>query len=286
MNRDSKRSVNVVKYSDKEIQLLFTEYPVVLVNALRRLSLSDVPSLAVDFVYVYDNSSSVFDEILAHRLGMLVFESDEALDKLGSPEACKDSNEEDEKCYVKLVLNTGVDEGEKQGRFVTASEISVNSNFTRILYPETPLLYLIPGQRVHVVAYARLGRGKEHAKWSPASAATLQYMPRISFNGKKASEKCLKCLEAYPEVVEKLKEGGEGTIEIMENINTSGLVYCADTDCSGAIEVEYDESRLILTIESTGALKPERIVLESVKALEARARRLIERLEEVEGEAS
>ena len=83
-----------------------------------------------------------------------------------------------------------------------------------------------------------------------------------------------------------MKEGSEGVIEITENINTSGLVYCADTDCSGAVEVEYDESRLILTIESTGALKPERIVLESVKALEARARRLIERLEEVEGEVS
>ena len=284
MSEEENRLVKVIEKDEKEIQLLFQGYPVVLVNALRRLSLSDVPTLAVDFIYVYDNSSSVFDEILAHRFGLIVLDSEDALTKLKPPEECKDANEEDESCYVKLVLDTGVSEKEKQGRFVTASEIKVNSNFTRILYPETPLLYLIPGQRIHAVAYARLGRGREHAKWSPATIAVVQYVPRVKYNGKDVSDKCLRCLEAYPELVRKLESGEEGVIEFDRRINTSGLVYCADTECGKAVRVEYDESRLILAIESTGSLKPERIVLESVKALEARARALIQRLQEVEGE--
>ena len=46
--------------------------------------------------------------------------------------------------------------------------------------------------------------------------------------------------------------------------------------CDGAIKLKYDESRLILTIESTGALRPETIVVEAINTLASRVRRVLD----------
>lgn len=284
MPEGSDRKVVVSEKKENAITLEATGFPVVLLNAIRRLVLSDVPTLAVDFIHVYDNTSSVFDEILAHRLGLVVLESSTALKKLRSPEECKDADESDESCFVTLVLNVELSEKEQQGRYVLAGEISVDPNITRIVYPETPLLYLIPGQRVHTVAYARLGRGREHSKWSPASVSVLRYTTRVRYDGSKATKECIECLAHYPELVEKLKSGESGVLEVSGMVNTSGLLYCSEAKCNGAVEVEYSPEKLILHIESTGALPPEKIVLESIKALESRAKALLSSLKEAKGE--
>jgi len=277
------KTIRVLDRSDRRIELLFEGYSRQFVNALRRLVLSDVPSLAVDFIYVYDNSSGVVDEILAHRLGLLVLDSNQALSTLKPPEECENAREDDEDCYIPLFLEAEVRPEEGSGRYIKAGEIKISRDITRIVYPETPLTYLAPGQRVHAVAYARLGRGREHGKWSPATVSVMQYVPVVHYDAGKASEECLECLEAYPEIVEKLREGGAGTIEFLRNINTSGLRYCSEQACKDALKIEYDDSRLILAVESTGALAPERIVLEAVRELQARAKRLKARLEEAKG---
>jgi len=277
------KTIRVLDRTDRRIELLFEGYDRRFVNALRRLVLSDVPTLAVDFIYVYDNSSGVVDEILAHRMGLLVLDSSEALERLKPPEECENAREDDEDCYVTLFLEAEVRPNESTGRYVKAGEIQLSKNITRIAHPETPLTYLAPGQRVHAVAYARLGRGREHGKWSPATVSVMQYLPIIEYDGEKATEKCLECLEAFPDIVEKLKEGGKGRIELAKNMNTSALRYCSEQDCKDALNVVYDSSRLILAVESTGALPPERIVLEAVRALQARAEKLKAKLEEAKG---
>ncbi|HZF21404.1 MAG TPA: hypothetical protein VEZ43_02920, partial [Dongiaceae bacterium] len=40
---------------------------------------------------------------------------------------------------------------------------------------EVPIVKLAQGQRIKLEAYARLGRGRDHAKWQPASACTYSY---------------------------------------------------------------------------------------------------------------
>ncbi len=277
------KKVKVVSRKGLSIELLLEGFPPVFTNAIRRIILSEVPSLAIDFIYIYDNSSSVFDEILAHRLGLTVLDSSLAIEKMKKPEECINASEEDESCYTKIILDVGIDENEKEGRYIHAEELNVDTRITSIIYPKTPLLYLIPGQRVHAVAYARLGRGKEHAKWSPATIAVMQYVPIVKYDGSRVSKSCLDCLKAYPSIVEKLEKGEKGIIDIPRHINTSGLLYCSEADCKESIQVSYDASRQILYVESTGTLPPERIILESARILEAKARKLIEALAGVGG---
>ena len=277
-NNQQLGSIEILELSDKYIKLMLKSYPVALANAIRRAVLSDVPTMAVDFAYFYDNTSEVYDEIIAHRLGLTVLKSDEALGKYRSPEECREAAETNRDCYVELVLEKSVDEASDRGEYVKASDIRTSDPDVKPVYPETPITYLAPGQRLHVVAYARLGRGREHAKWSPASVSILRYTPIVYIKDHSLSEECSKCLEGYPEILEYIRSGWSSKLELINLRNTSGLKYCIETVCQEYISLEYSKSKLILEIESTGALRPERIVYEAIKALEIRLKAVKEAL--------
>ncbi|MEM5873303.1 MAG: DNA-directed RNA polymerase subunit D, partial [Acidilobaceae archaeon] len=145
-----------------------------------------------------------------------------------------------------------------------------------------PITYVAPGQRLHLVAYARLGRGREHAKWSPASISVLRFTPVVVFDLEKASERCLECLRSCDEkFFEEFIKMKKGSLELHHISNTSGLRYCAESECSGAFKIKYDREVLELIVESTGALSPHRIVYEATRALESRALALIEELKKI-----
>jgi DNA-directed RNA polymerase subunit D len=275
-------SIEVMELDDRRIVVGLRGYSVAFANAIRRLALSDVPTMAVDFVYFYDNNTGIHDEIIAHRLGLVVLRSDEALKRYKPPEECREAHESDRECYVEFILEDEVPEDADSGRYVKASQLKSSDPLVEPVYPETLILYLAPGQRIHAVAYARLGRGSEHGKWSPATVSVLRYTPVIHYNSSAASRECLECLEAYPEVRRLLEEGGRGSVEMPGLRRTGGLLYCAEEACRGALEVEYSKEKLILEVESTGALRPERIVFEAARRLEERARSLLEALEKLE----
>ena len=277
------KKVTITSLDDKRMTVLLEGYSIPFANALRRLALSDVPTMAVDFAYFYDNNTSVYDEIIAHRLGLIVFKSDDAIYKYKSPEECKGVDPPNPDCYVEIFLEKEVDENSPTGQYVKAEDLVISDELVKPAYPDTPITYLAPGQRIHLVAYARLGRGKEHAKWSPASIAILQYVPLVEVLDM-PSEECRQCLTAYPEILDVIDKGGD-RLMYTRNINTSGLRYCAEGPCKDAITLRYLKDRLILTIESTGALKPERILLEAAKRLYARANNLKTLLEAVKGVA-
>ncbi len=274
------KSLDILSLDDRRIRVLVQGFPVAYVNALRRLALSDVPTMAVDYVYFYDNNTGIHDEIIAHRLGLTVLKSDAALSKYKSPEECRGAPEGERDCYVEIEIEEHLKPTELSGKYVTAEAMKISDADVKPAYPGTVLFYIAPGQSVHLVAFARLGRGREHAKWSPATVASSKYVPVVYYDGSKASEECLKCVEAYPEVRKALESSGRGSLELLNFRNTSGLRYCAEAVCNGALHVEYDNTKLILDIESSGALRPERIIFEATKCLEKRARRLLELIEE------
>ncbi|MEM1841913.1 MAG: DNA-directed RNA polymerase subunit D, partial [Ignisphaera sp.] len=62
----------IVRKLDRErIEFLVEGAPLPLLNVIRRYSLAKVPTYAIDEVMIIVNTSAMFDEILAHRLGMI-----------------------------------------------------------------------------------------------------------------------------------------------------------------------------------------------------------------------
>ncbi len=271
------KKISIIKLDDRNIKMVVDGFPVAFVNSVRRAVLSDVPTLAIDFAFFYDNTSSVYDEIIAHRLGLTVLKSDDAIKKYKSPEECSDADETDTSCYVEIIIRKEISEDSEKGEYVKASDMEIPDPNVSPAYPETPIVYLAPGQRVHIVAYARLGRGREHGKWSPASVSVLRNVPVLSIVNKgKIDENCVKCLEAYPEVLKSVRRSRSKSIELSNLEKTGGLRYCIENVCKDALRLEYSENKFILEVEGTGALRPESIVYEALKALELRAKVLKE----------
>lgn len=60
-----------LKISHNKIKFLLKNCDVSVANALRRAIIAEVPTLAIEFVTIEENTSALHDEFLAHRLGLI-----------------------------------------------------------------------------------------------------------------------------------------------------------------------------------------------------------------------
>jgi DNA-directed RNA polymerase subunit D len=163
-------SVELLEKDNERISVKFKNIPREYINALRRLAISEVPTLAIDDVVMIDNSSVVHDEAVAHRLGMIPLHTD--LKRFVMPHDCDcKSTLGCSRCRVLLVLDA---EATERTRIVTSGELKSEDEEVKPVSNEIPILTLAPGQKIKFEAYARLGNGKNHAKWQPTSAAIVK----------------------------------------------------------------------------------------------------------------
>ncbi len=151
-------NVKILEKDDRKIKLE-VHAPLYLVNAIRRAAIAEVPVLAIDEVIIEDNTSGLYDEVLAHRLAMIPLKFSE---ELKEKEKCSCKGKGCTKCEVRLVL-------EKEGPCtVVAGDLKSTHEDVVPLYPEIPIVELLEKQRIKVECIARLGKGKEHAKFQGA----------------------------------------------------------------------------------------------------------------------
>jgi DNA-directed RNA polymerase subunit D len=131
-----------------------------------------------------------------------------------------------------------------------------------------PLAKLAPEQKIKLEAYARLGKGKNHARWQPTSACAYKYAPIITVNTR-LCDSCGDCIKVCPKNI-LVKSGNK--IEIQNIDNCTLCKDCVDACQKNpkAVEVSWEENSFILNIESTGALPPERILQEALNILDAK----------------
>ena len=191
------------------------DIPLQYSNALRRLCLNGIPIFAIDTVDIIENSSVLPDEGLAHRLGLVPIKTD--LSRFNEPSKCECQSETGcSNCRVMLVLDSGDTDVTKA---ILTDELTSEDDSIKPVSDKIPIVQLAAGQRVKVECYARLGRGREHAKWNASNIATL-------------------------------------------------------------VETDKENER-ILTVESTGALNPEDIILAGVEELRTRLGEFKEVFEEL-----
>jgi DNA-directed RNA polymerase subunit D len=162
-------SIDILQKEDERIVIKFNNVPRQYVNALRRLSISEVPTLAIDDVVILENSSVMHDEAIAHRLGLIPLRTD--LERFVMPHNCDcKSTLGCSKCRVLLVLDS---EANEKTKVVTSGELLSEDELVKPVSKDIPIIILAPSQKLKFEAYARLGVGKDHAKWQPTSAAIV-----------------------------------------------------------------------------------------------------------------
>ena len=140
------------------------------INAIRRLSISEVPTLAIDDVVILENSSVMHDEAIAHRVGLIPLRTD--LNRFVMPHDCDcKSTLGCSKCRVLLVLDS---EANEKTKVVTSGELLSEDELVKPVSRDIPIIALAPNQKLKFEAYARLGVGKDHAKWQQTSAAIVK----------------------------------------------------------------------------------------------------------------
>jgi len=63
--------INILSLTHEELVVDVSGIDVSLANALRRIMISEVPTMAIEKVIIYQNTSIIPDEVLAHRLGLI-----------------------------------------------------------------------------------------------------------------------------------------------------------------------------------------------------------------------
>ena len=145
------------------------DIPLEYANALRRICLNGIPVFAIDTVDIIENSSVLADEALAHRLALIPIKTD--LTRFAEPSKCECKSETGcSNCRVMLVLDSG---DTNTTRTVFSNELSSEDKDVAPISDKIPIIKLTQGQRVKVEAYAKLGRGSEHAKWNSSNISVL-----------------------------------------------------------------------------------------------------------------
>ena len=162
-------SLEIVEETGNSIVVKLKGIPIQYANALRRICLAGIPTFAVDDVIIIENSSVLPDEGVAHRLAMMPLRTD--LQRFVEPSACDCHSELGcSRCRVLLMLDSG---NSDTTRTITSSEVSSEDEVVKPVSPNIPIVALAPNQKLKVEAYARLGRGNDHAKWNSATVAAL-----------------------------------------------------------------------------------------------------------------
>jgi len=267
-----KVKIEVLEKDATNIRIIVRDADVSLMNALRRIGLAEVPSMAIDEVVMIENSAILQDEIISHRLGLTPLRTD--LDTYNLPEDCECQSEFGcPQCRVTLTLDAEAKEGT---RTVYSGElISENPGIVPVS-DKIPLLKLAKGQKLKLEAYARLGKGKNHAKWQPVSVCAYKYFPKIEVPAGKCEE-CQKCVDICPKKVFTIKE---------DKVDVRDLLACnLCMDCVEAcptepkrIRVEWEKNAFIMNLETNGVLPPERILQEATKILDKQLKEFEEQI--------
>jgi DNA-directed RNA polymerase subunit D len=222
----------------KENQIIFTaEINESLANAIRRYTY-EVPIFAIDEVEISKNDSPLYDETIAHRVGLIPLETEKGMN---------------DKTELKMKLST-----EKEGS-VYSGELKGTA---KVVYDKIPITLLSKGQELELVAIARLGKGTEHAKFTPG---IMIYRNAVDIKVDKESPTKL------TEMCSRNVFGIEaGKVKVEDPLACDMCGICLEMPKKQGKEYVKIEptGELIITLESFGQMSPEDIFKKAIDVLQ------------------
>ena len=244
---------------DKEKIVFQSDMSESMANTVRR-SVLEIPVLAIDEVEFFKNDSALYDEIIAHRLGLIPLVTEKSLTER---EKCSCKGKGCSKCSIDLKIKIKgpitVYSGDLKGK-------------TKPVYDKIPLVILNKDQELELVARARLGKSIEHSKFSPG---LVYYRNLAKIEVDKDCDGCKKCVEACPQKILKIEKN---KIDVDEkNIYRCDLCEACVEACKkhgkNSIKISKDDN-IVFFIESWGQIKAEEIFNKAIITLNENLKQL------------
>ncbi|CAG8595823.1 1733_t:CDS:2 [Paraglomus occultum] len=174
-----KPEIKIQDLTEENIRFTLSNTDLSMANALRRIMISEVPTIAIDMVEIELNTSVLADEFIAHRLGLIPLDSTEA-EKIKYTRDCSCS-QYCPICSVEMTLNVKCTQ-ENVTKDVTSKDLISSDPRVVPIYsgknaPGVLIAKLRKGQELKIKCIAKKGVAKEHAKWSPCAAIAFEYDP-------------------------------------------------------------------------------------------------------------
>ncbi|ORZ34406.1 DNA-directed RNA polymerase [Catenaria anguillulae PL171] len=261
-------------------------------NTIRRILLSDIPTVAFDQVYIFNNTGVMVDEVLSHRLGLIPIQFDPSLLQDRAPgEAPTDLNTLVFKLNVKCTARPDVPaSAPKQQRLVhhhvTAADLEWSPEATQAEFLQGAAAPVIPhkdivitklneGEEVNLVLHAIRGKGSDHAKFSPVGTATYRLMPEIHMLRPVVGDEAVKFQQCFPKGVIELEydqKTGKHVAKVADaRKDTVSREVLRHKEFEDAVTLSRKRDHFIFRVESVGILEPQVLMVEAFKVLRAKA---------------
>ena len=264
--------IEVKSQTDDEIVFIVSDVEVPFINAIRRCAMVNVPKIAIEDVNIMRNDSAMFNEVLAHRLGLTPLVSNmDAIE--GLPLPGDDDYEENNSVMFSLK-----EEGPK---VVYSKDLISSDSKIKPVYDTIPLVKLKEGEKLNIEAVAKVGYGKEHAKWMPTTECVYKQYPEITFNEDVGID--YECADACPRGVLKSDKRSK-EIKILDIEDCAMCKSCVRASIRNAqsegkdesyINVGYHENDFIFRIETDGSMPPKEVLLQACDELGEKADKFI-----------
>lgn len=298
---NEKLKVVVTRLSDASCEFDLIGVDASIANAVRRVLMAEVPTVAIEHVYIWNNTSIIQDEVLSHRLGLvpLAINPDKVLMRMPGDDA-DDSNTVVFHLKAKCERNRSAARGETDpdnlyiGHNVYSEQLvwdpkgGQDEDFAdappRPVHDKILIAKLRPGQELDLELHCEKGIGKDHAKFSPVATASYRLLPHIQLVKPISGGDVDKLVSCFPPgVIGVTEEGGERKAFVKDaRKDTISREVFRHEEFEDKVKLGRVRDHFLFDMESTGIIPPEKLLPEAIKTLRSKIATLRKSLDHLE----
>lgn len=267
--------VKVLSCTDELLRVDVSGVDASIANAIRRVMISEVPTVAIDKVHLWQNTGVIQDEILCHRLGLIPIWVPE-IDPIESAKEEGDDFDVSGAIKFKLHVKCPMDYPKGQNLHVYSKDLVFEPQSKQQqemvkaphpVHPDILIAKLRPGQEIECELFCLKGTGKIHAKWSPVCTASYRLMPDITILQQQTGDAARHLVELCPKNVFDMEDG---VAVVKRPRDCSACRRCIEEIPSGIVELAKVKDCFLFTVESTGCIPAAEIFARALGILKSK----------------